>query len=88
MTLLVTAVLFIMGMSITVAVCAPRSQGLSLGFIETCSRMSSTMGVFLGTVAVVMDLIILILPIPVVLALQLPLRKKLSLVLLFLSGIL
>ncbi|KAL4861665.1 hypothetical protein BDV12DRAFT_203788 [Aspergillus spectabilis] len=87
-TLSVSAMCFLIGSSITAYNCTPHDAQITPSFLAKCSEDSSTMGVFLGIVAVVMDLAILILPLPIILRLQLPLQKRISLALLFLSGIL
>lgn len=49
---------------------------------------SSTIGIFLGVVAVTADVVILLIPLPVIVTLQMALRRKVGVVLLFMSGIL
>ncbi|KAL6238696.1 hypothetical protein BDW75DRAFT_237141 [Aspergillus navahoensis] len=87
-TLFVSAVCFLVGSSLTAVSYTPHGDKITTAFLAKCAEDSSTMGVFLGIVSVVIDVAILIMPSPVILRLQLPLRKKISLTLLFLTGVL
>jgi hypothetical protein len=42
----------------------------------------------LGAIAVIMDIVIFVIPLPIVVRLHLPLQKRISLALLFLTGVL
>ncbi|KAL3445435.1 hypothetical protein BJX65DRAFT_309901 [Aspergillus insuetus] len=85
--LCVSGACFLIGSSIVAGRCTPHTRDLSQQFILNCADTSTTVGVFLGTVAVVMDCIILIMPMPVIAKLKLPMRAKVNLVLLFLTGV-
>ncbi|KAL4925062.1 uncharacterized protein BDV17DRAFT_294877 [Aspergillus undulatus] len=87
-TLFVSAACFLVGSSVTAVSCTPHGDEITAAFLAKCAEDSSTMGVFLGIVSVTMDVAILIMPLPIVLRLRLPLRKRISLTLLFLTGIL
>ncbi|KAK4168228.1 hypothetical protein QBC43DRAFT_116120 [Cladorrhinum sp. PSN259] len=70
------------------AYCAPDNKTVDQMFAVNCLRAIAIVCVFNGVFALVTDIIIFILPLPAVAQLTLPRKKKLGLVLIFLSGLL
>jgi hypothetical protein len=86
-TLVVTFIIFFIGMVYVGVACTPGSKTLDGPFILNCTTKSSRIGVTLGTTSVIADVIILLLPIPVILKLQMATPKKIGLFIVFLTGI-
>jgi hypothetical protein len=68
--------------------CTPHTPDLSEEFINGCQTRTRTINVYLGSVSVLSDVIILVLPMPVVFGLKLLVRSRIGLAVLFLSGLL
>jgi hypothetical protein len=68
--------------------CAPRTHDLTEDFIDGCQARTRLINVYLGSVSVLADVVILVLPLPVVFGLKLLVRGRIGLAFLFLSGLL
>ncbi|KAI1123888.1 hypothetical protein F5Y10DRAFT_42932 [Nemania abortiva] len=86
-TLTLTALIYISGIIAIPPACAPRTKDLSEDFISGCQGRTRVINVYLGSVSVLADVIILVLPLPVVFGLKLLVRSRVGLIFLFLSGL-
>ncbi|KAI1114482.1 hypothetical protein F5Y14DRAFT_170806 [Nemania sp. NC0429] len=86
-TLVLTALVYVSGIIAIPPACTPRTHELSEGFIDNCQIRTRMINVYLGSVSVLADVIILVLPMPVVFGLKLLVRSRIGLVFLFLSGL-
>lgn len=88
--LVITALLAIGLNSWVAATCNPNGTDPTeiLEKLNHATTVTSTSGVTTGGIGVVTDVIILVLPIPVILKLNLPLAQRISLMAVFLTGIL
>ncbi|KAI1163153.1 hypothetical protein F5B18DRAFT_327636 [Nemania serpens] len=86
-TLVLTALVYVSGIVAIPPACTPRTHDLSEGFIDNCQSRTRMINVYLGSVSVLADVIILVLPMPVVFGLKLMVRSRVGLVFLFLSGL-
>lgn len=87
-TLVLTALVYVSGIVAIPPACTPRTHDLSEAFIDNCQGRTRMINVYLGSVSVLADIVILVLPMPVVFGLKLLVRSRVGLVLLFLSGLL
>ncbi|KAK3940398.1 hypothetical protein QBC46DRAFT_261042, partial [Diplogelasinospora grovesii] len=80
------------GDSYNAAICRPPSADTEitvvLSYVSTCSSASSLVGVIVGTIGLVADIVAVLLPLPIIYSLQLSLNKKIGLAVGFLIGIL
>ncbi|KAI1187612.1 hypothetical protein F5B17DRAFT_399041 [Nemania serpens] len=86
-TLVLTALVYASGIIAIPPACTPRTHDLSEEFIDNCQTRTRMISVYLGSVSVLADVIILVLPMPVVFGLKLLVRSRVGLVFLFLSGL-
>ncbi|KAI1329689.1 hypothetical protein F5Y16DRAFT_79189 [Xylariaceae sp. FL0255] len=87
-TLVFTGAVCISGLVAVPPVCTPHSRDISETFINNCQFRTRAINVYLGSVSVLADIIILILPLPVILRLKLLPHSKFGLFVVFLTGIL
>ncbi|KAH8167667.1 hypothetical protein CIB48_g608 [Xylaria polymorpha] len=87
-TLALTGAVYISGIVATPPACTPHSHDLSDDFIKGCQNRTRMINVYLGSVSVLVDIIILVLPMPVVFGLKLLVKSRVGLIALFLSGLL
>jgi hypothetical protein len=87
-TMAVLGAAVITAAAVTTAACDLRNQTPSPLFLLDCSNTASQVGVGLGVISVVVDVIIMVIPLPVVAKLKLPTHKKVGLAIIFTSGIL
>lgn len=90
LTLAILGVAILAADSYNAAKCAPPKKDIDItpAFLLNCSKASSEVGVGLGTIGVVADIIIFIVPLPVIAKLHLPLAKRIGITVVFLAGIL
>ncbi|TRX91389.1 hypothetical protein FHL15_007613 [Xylaria flabelliformis] len=86
-TLALMGAVYISGIIATPPACAPHTHDLSEDFINGCQNRTREINVYLGSVSVLADVVILILPLPVVFGLKLLVKSKIGLIFLFLSGL-
>ncbi|RYC55957.1 hypothetical protein CHU98_g10250 [Xylaria longipes] len=86
-TLALTAALYASGATVVPAVCTPHTHDLSMAFINKCQSRTRIINVYLGSVSVLADIVILVLPMPVVFGLQILVKSRIGLIFLFLSGL-
>ncbi|KAI0441976.1 hypothetical protein F4803DRAFT_520858 [Xylaria telfairii] len=86
-TLALTGAVYISGIVATPPACTPHSHDLSEDFINGCQNRTRMINVYLGSVSVLADIIILVLPMPVVFGLKLLVKSRVGLIVLFLSGL-
>ncbi|KAI1496920.1 hypothetical protein F5X99DRAFT_46645 [Biscogniauxia marginata] len=86
--LTLTAICFVVGVSIATPHCTPHSDAITPEVIQQCQTTVRAANVVMGTVAVIADTIILFLPLPVLFKLRLLLHKKIGLILIFMTGVL
>ncbi|KAL2783774.1 hypothetical protein BJX66DRAFT_344634 [Aspergillus keveii] len=84
LTLTISAVCILVPAPVGTYYCNPQTRDISRG---ECIRYNSISGMILGTIAVVMGIVIFVIPLPIVARLHLPLQKRISLALLFLTGV-
>ncbi|CAG8958657.1 hypothetical protein HYFRA_00011498 [Hymenoscyphus fraxineus] len=87
MTLAVLGVAVIIAASVTTGKCNLGNNPPSPTFLLDCSKTASQVGVGLGIISVVVDLIIMLIPIPILIKLMMPMHKKVGLVIIFTSGV-
>lgn len=87
-TLVALGVAVVTGTAVSSGTCDLRGRTPSISFLLQCSDTSSTVGVGLGIISAVADLVIMVIPIPVIFNLRMPTHKKVGLVVIFTSGIL
>ncbi|KAI0466123.1 hypothetical protein F4859DRAFT_332783 [Xylaria cf. heliscus] len=85
--LTVTAAVYASGIIAVPPACTPRTRNLSEDFINNCQGRTRMINVYLGSVSVLADIVILILPLPIVFGLKLVVKSRVGLLLLFLSGL-
>lgn len=86
-TLALMALVYVSGIVAIPPACAPHARDLSDAFVRGCQARTRTINVYLGSVSVLADVVILVLPMPVVFGLKLLIRSRVGLVFLFLSGL-
>ncbi|KAI0426052.1 hypothetical protein F5Y09DRAFT_78064 [Xylaria sp. FL1042] len=86
-TLALTAAVYLSGIVAIPPACTPHSSDLSQAFVNNCQGRTRLINVYLGSVSVLADVIILVLPLPVVFGLKLLVRSRVGLAFLFLSGL-
>ncbi|KAI0877817.1 hypothetical protein GGS24DRAFT_497531 [Hypoxylon argillaceum] len=86
-TLTIMALVYVSGIIAIPPACTPRTKDLSEAFIDGCQGRTRMINVYLGSVSVLADVIILVLPMPVVFGLKLLVRSRVGLIFLFLSGL-
>ncbi|KAI0457383.1 hypothetical protein F5B21DRAFT_464287 [Xylaria acuta] len=86
-TLGLTAAVYASGIIAIPPACTPHTHDLSEDFINGCQSRTRMINVYLGSVSVLADVIILVLPMPVVFGLKLLVKSRVGLVFLFLSGL-
>ncbi|KAI0190829.1 hypothetical protein F4808DRAFT_257964 [Astrocystis sublimbata] len=86
-TLVLTAAVYASGIVAIPPACTPHSHDLSDEFIMGCQTRTRMINVYLGSVSVTADVVILILPMPVVFGLKLVVKSRVGLIFLFLSGL-
>ncbi|KAJ2977658.1 hypothetical protein NUW58_g7743 [Xylaria curta] len=86
-TLAITAAVYISGIVAIPPACTPRTSELSESFIDGCQTRTRIINVYLGSVSVLADIVILVLPMPVVFGLKLVVKSRVGLIFLFLSGL-
>lgn len=89
LTIVVTGVLILAGVSYNANACMPPDTdlGFTPDYLATCADANSYNGIALGSVSIATDIIIFILPLPVIAKLKLAPGKKIGLLLVFLAGI-
>ncbi|KAI0550448.1 hypothetical protein F4679DRAFT_202930 [Xylaria curta] len=86
-TLALMAAVYISGIIATPPACAPHTHDLTEDFINGCQNRTRMINVYLGSVSVLADVVILILPLPVIFGLKLLVKSRIGLIFLFLSGL-
>ncbi|KAI0183774.1 hypothetical protein EV127DRAFT_486831 [Xylaria flabelliformis] len=86
-TLVLMGAVYISGIIATPPACTPHSHDLSEDFINGCQNRTREINVYLGSVSVLADVVILILPLPVIFGLKLVVKSRIGLIFLFLSGL-
>jgi hypothetical protein len=88
-TLLTVPLIMLVGAAIYgAAVCSPENKTLDLVWLQGCIQPSLRIGVWNGSVSVVVDIIIFVLPLPVIAGLNLDRKKKVALAMVFLAAFL
>ncbi|KAH7310883.1 hypothetical protein B0I35DRAFT_463404 [Stachybotrys elegans] len=88
-TLVLTGVALVAGDAWNAATCMPpRSDlGFTPTFLSECTDASSLIGVIVGVIGLVADVVIFVLPLPIVAGLKMPLPQKIGLAFVFLVGL-
>ncbi|KAI1823262.1 hypothetical protein F4861DRAFT_540134 [Xylaria intraflava] len=86
-TLVLIGLVYISGIVAIPPACTPHTRNLSQQFIETCQERTRATNVYLGSVSVVADVVILVLPMPVIFGLKLLVPSRIGLLFLFISGL-
>ncbi|KAJ8126515.1 hypothetical protein O1611_g7122 [Lasiodiplodia mahajangana] len=86
-TLVITALVYLSGIIAIPPACTPHTKDLSEDFIDGCQGRTRMINVYLGSVSVLADVIILVLPMPVVFGLKLLCYRRKHYIIIFQGGV-